>query len=142
MRVLIVDYSQQESGIRAIRERVFVEEQHVDREEEFDGRDSACSHAIVFQDELPIGTGRLDIEKGGKIGRVAVLADYRRRGVGSRIMQALESVALEHSLPKIWFHAQVSAIPFYESLGYRTTSEEFLEANIPHVVMEKTLAAQ
>ena len=54
-------------------------------------------------------------------------------------MQALEQVARANNLGQLWFHAQVSAVPFYQSLGYHVVGEEFVEADIPHLSMEKSL---
>ncbi|MEM8733582.1 MAG: GNAT family N-acetyltransferase, partial [Planctomycetota bacterium] len=94
-------------------------------------------HALATIGAQPVATGRIDVQKEGKIGRVAVLADFRRLGIGSRMMEALENFASEQGLRKVWFHAQQSAIPFYRSLGYEAVGEEFMEADIPHVMMEK-----
>ncbi|RMF36864.1 MAG: GNAT family N-acetyltransferase [Planctomycetota bacterium] len=138
MQVIITDFQSRQDEIRYIRDQVFVIEQQIPREEEFDDRDASCIHAVAYDSPgHPVGTGRLDTEKEGKIGRVAVLQSHRRRGFGRAVMQALERVALDRGLPRVWFHAQVSAVPFYSSLGYRVISDEFDEAGIPHVVMEK-----
>lgn len=124
-------------AIDEVRDEVFVLEQNVDPEEEFDERDRFCTHVVVYNGDIAVATGRLDLEKDGKIGRVAVRKDYRQQGLGRLVMQRLEAFAMEKSAPRLWFHAQTHAVPFYEKLGYRVCSEEFLEANIPHVQMEK-----
>ncbi len=139
MRTLLTDYQSHECAIRHIRDQVFVVEQAVSREEEFDDRDPLCTHALVYSSDLAVATGRIDLERGGKVGRVAVLASYRRQGVGTLVMQALEQHALIQGHSRIWFHAQTRATAFYQVLGYRPCSEEFMEANIPHVRMEKML---
>lgn len=140
MRTSISDYDRQQAAIRAIRDAVFIVEQQVDRAEEFDDRDAKCVHVVVFEGEQPIATGRIDLEKGGKIGRVAVLQSQRRRGAGTLVMQALEQVAREYGVEATWFHAQTQALKFYQRLGYEVCSDEFIEANIPHVAMRKSLA--
>lgn len=88
----------------------------------------------VFVDE------QIDIEKLGKIGRVAVIASRRRQGVGNAIMAFIHGVAKDNALTSVWRNAQESAVPFYNRLGYRITSTgPFNEAGIPHVRMELTL---
>ena len=134
----IVSYEDYENAIRQVREAVFIEEQGVSREDEFDGFDNRCLHAAAFDVAgTLVGTGRLDPEKDGKIGRVAVLASHRRQGLGRQLMQSLETEAERIGLKQVWFHAQVSAVPFYEALGYQAEGEEFLEANIRHVKMRR-----
>jgi predicted GNAT family N-acyltransferase len=96
---------------------------------------------LASVDEAAVATGRIDIARGGKIGRVAVLAPYRGSGVGAALMAHLHRIALDHGLTRVWCHAQRSAVPFYERLGYRITSEPFVEAGIEHVSMEATLAS-
>ncbi len=141
MNVIITDYRSRERDIRYVRDQVFVIEQQIPREEEFDDRDTACLHAVAYDSAgHPVGTGRIDLEKSGKVGRVAVLKSHRRSGYGRAMMQALERVATQRDLRRIWFHAQVAAVPFYTSLGYQVVSDVFDEAGIPHVVMEKRLA--
>src|SRR5690606_9511514 len=126
-------------AIRAIRFAVFVDEQHVPAPLEMDERDPECIHVLAFVDGRPVGTGRLDLDKRGKIGRVAVLADARRRGVGRALMERLHDIATRSGLADVWCNAQVSAAPFYERLGYEVVSEVFDEAGIDHVRMQKRL---
>ena len=142
MKVYITDYEKQKENIHSIRKSVFVIEQKVPAELEFDDQDPHCTHAIVFDDQTPIAVGRIDLSKDGKVGRVAVLKEYRRRGAGSLVIQALEQFARKHQQKTIWFHAQISSIPFYSELGYQVVGEEFLEASIVHQKMEKQLPAQ
>ena len=139
MCILLTDYKSRADDIRSVREAVFVVEQAVEREEEFDGRDAECMHVVICDGEQPVATGRIDMQRQGKVGRVAVVRTHRRRGLGTRVMQALEQYAREQKGAKVWFHAQMQAVAFYESLGYEVTSDQFDEANIPHVVMEKRL---
>jgi len=137
MDTIITVYPLREKDIRFVRDEVFIVEQSVSREEEFDDRDNHCIHAVTYVNGAPVGTGRIDLEKNGKIGRVAVLKAHRRRGIGRMIMHALESYAKDKGLTRLWFHAQVQAVPFYSNLGYRISGGEFIEADIPHVKMEK-----
>lgn len=137
--VKLSDFQSQFPAIRAVRTEVFLIEQKIDPELEFDQHDLTALHAVAYHEQTPIGTGRLDIRQQGRVGRMAVLAPFRRQGVGRQLMLALESAALDDQLPEIWFHSQVSAVPFYQSLGYATEGEVFLEANIPHLLMRKKL---
>jgi predicted GNAT family N-acyltransferase len=135
--VRIADFDADNAALRAVRFTVFVDEQRVPEEIEIDDEDRRCIHVLALDNGVPVGTGRIDIAIDGKIGRVAVLASYRRTGVGAAIMRLLHAVAAENGLARCWCHAQVSAAPFYEKLGYRVTGDEpFDEAGIPHVRME------
>ncbi|GAB5403973.1 MAG: GNAT family N-acetyltransferase [Aureliella sp.] len=137
--VSIVNYTEHEPAIRQIRETVFILEQAVSREDEFDGKDPQCLHALALVRGLPVATGRLDVVNNGKIGRVAVLEEFRRQGFGTQIMRTLESAAKENGLPQVWFHAQLVAVRFYEALGYVAQGDVFEEAGIAHVKMSRLL---
>ncbi|MCA9284898.1 MAG: GNAT family N-acetyltransferase [Phycisphaerales bacterium] len=131
-------FADDEAAIRAVRVEVFVDEQGIAREEEFDDADDRCVHVVVRSDGMPVGTGRLD--RDGRIGRIAVLAAHRRRGLGRTVMVALERAAAAQGSERVYLGAQVTAVPFYERLGYRVFGEPFVEAGIPHRLMEKTVA--
>jgi predicted GNAT family N-acyltransferase len=133
------DLSKDCASIRHVRENVFIDEQRVPRELEFDERDPLCRHVLVFDGDSPVGTGRLDLDYGGKVGRVAVLATHRRGGSGTAIMQRLHAIARESAQPRLWCHAQLTAVPFYERLGYVRSGAVFVEAGIDHVRMEYVL---
>lgn len=139
LTVRIADYVRDYETIRRIRFAVFVDEQRVPENIEMDDRDAYCVHVLAFQRGEAVGTGRIDPEQGGKIGRVAVLAPNRGRGAGAALMQRLHEIAQDRGLRRVWCHAQVTAAPFYASLGYSVTSEPFDEAGIEHVEMEKEL---
>jgi predicted GNAT family N-acyltransferase len=133
------NYQTDEAAIRRVRFAVFVAEQQVPAELEMDERDPECRHVLAFDGREAVGTGRID-PVDGKIGRVAVLASQRGRGIGTAVMGALHDIARAGGLDKVWCNAQVSAMPFYRRLGYRVTGQEpFEEAGIEHVRMEKTL---
>lgn len=137
MEMIVSDFNEQLQAIREVRTAVFLVEQSIPPELEYDEHDLTCRHAVAYCQQTPVATGRLDIHQDGKVGRVAVLKAFRRQGFGSQIMHALETEALKLGLKRIWFHSQVSAIPFYRSLGYQVIGEEFQEAGIPHRKMEK-----
>lgn len=135
-----VDFTADFASLRHVRETVFIDEQRVPRELEFDDRDPLCRHVLVFDADAPVGTGRLDVDYGGKVGRVAVVATHRRAGVGTAVMERLHTLAREARLPRVWCHAQLSAVPFYERLGYVSSGPTFEEAGIEHVRMEYALS--
>lgn len=126
--------------LRTVRLTVFVIEQQVDEEEEWDEADAECSHVLaVSSDGAPIGTGRLD--PAGKIGRMAVLAQWRGHDVGKRIMDVLLDIAQERGFERVYLNAQITARGFYERFGFAAVGDTFIEANILHVRMERELVA-
>jgi len=133
------DFTADFANLRFVRATVFIAEQNVPADIEFDDRDPLCRHVLVLEGAAPVGTGRLDVDYGGKVGRVAVIASRRRGGVGTAVMQRLHEIAREQHLPKVWCHAQLTAVPFYERLGYRAMGAVFDEAGIDHVRMECAL---
>lgn len=128
-----------EEAIAAIREAVFIDEQNVSREIEFDRRDPDCLHWLAYasQNEA-VGTARL--LPSGQIGRVAVLKPFRNNGIGSTMIRKIIQYALHEGLPRIFLHAQIPAQPFYKELGFSAYDDVFNdEANIPHQAMELNL---
>ena len=123
----------------SIRHEVFVLEQQVPMELEQDDRDAECEHLLVSCSGQYVATGRIDLKKNGKIGRVAVLSKYRQQGHGTRVMLELEQIAREASLKRVWLHAQRPVLAFYQALGYSCFGEIFEEAGIEHVAMQKWL---
>lgn len=126
-------------GIKSVREQVFIQEQHVPEELEWDEHDTKAVHVVAYdtRDQV-IGTARLLAD--GHIGRMAVLEPWRKNGVGSAMLKKLLLLAQQQNLSKVFLHAQTSAIGFYEHHGFRTLGAEFLDAGIPHRYMEKDLA--
>ena len=119
---------------RPVRYAVFVVEQGVPPELEWDGLDHLCVHArAIDQHGQAIGTGRLMPD--GRIGRMAVLAPWRRRGVGSRLLQALLRERHARNWPPAHLHAQLTAADFYARQGFQCAGAPFDEAGIPHVLM-------
>lgn len=140
MLIRRADFAADHAAIRQVRFAVFVDEQNVPADIEIDDRDPHCVHVLAFDDESrPVGTGRIDLESSGKIGRVAVLDSARRRGIGTGLMDLLQRIAQQRHLAAVWCNAQVSALPFYAQLGYHVTSGRFYEAGIEHVRMEREL---
>jgi len=125
----------------AVRQTVFVEEQGVDEELEYDEHEDESVHFVAYDGDEPIGAARLrEYEDGvGKIERVAVLQSRREDGVGRAVMDALEDEARAQGLESLKLHSQTHAAPFYGCLGYERYGDEFEEAGIPHVKMRKPL---
>jgi len=90
-------------------------------------------HVLVTDNNTPVATGRIKMD--GHIGRMAVLKDYRNKGVGSDILKALIDFSKTLKMKSIYLHAQITAIPFYENHGFKISSEEFMDADIPHKSM-------
>lgn len=127
-----------------IRKAVFVQEQQVPEEDEFDEFDvlnALCEHIVVEDEGQAIASGRLRVVDGvGKLERICVLASHRSAGIGKIIVQGLEEIAMDKGLARLKLHGQTHAEEFYLKLGYETTSDVFMEDGIPHIVMEKKLA--
>ncbi len=126
-----------------IRKEVFIKEQNVPADEEFDEfdvLDGPCEHLLVYYEEKPVGTGRLRVVDGyGKLERICILEPYRKYGIGKLIVKGLEEIAAEKGVSKTKLHGQTQAEGFYKKLGYRTASDTFMDAGIPHIVMVKEL---
>jgi predicted GNAT family N-acyltransferase len=120
-----------------IRFTVFVEEQGVPREIELDEHDAASIHVVAFEDGKPVATGRLLPD--GHIGRMAVLKDWRRRGVGALMLKALVQRAKERGDTQVVLSAQVQAVPFYREHGFVAEGNVYMEAGIPHQDMRRCL---
>ncbi|WP_078550680.1 GNAT family N-acetyltransferase [Litchfieldia alkalitelluris] len=124
----------------AVRREVFVSEQQVPEELEIDEFDDTATHIVLYDNESPVGAGRFRIIDGiGKAERICVLASHRKHGAGRLIMDKIEDAAKEQELHKLKLNAQTHAEPFYLRLGYKTVSDVFMDAGIPHVTMIKEL---
>ncbi|MMZ49758.1 putative N-acetyltransferase YjcF [compost metagenome] len=138
-----IDSSEELNIAFQIREEVFVKEQGVPLEDEFDEFDSLhgqCEHILVYFNEMPAGTGRIIIRDGiGKLDRISILKPYRQFGLGKLIVSSLEEIAKNKELSKVKLHGQTHAEGFYHKLGYQTSSDIFMEDGIPHYLMVKDL---
>ncbi|CAL9600948.1 Acetyltransferase [Streptomyces sp. enrichment culture] len=135
----------------AVRTEVFVAEQGVDEEIEYDAYDAVATHVLaVREDGVPLGTGRLltgDAAAGktggapgvGSLGRLAVTRAARGLGVGAALVRAIEDAARARGLTAVDLHAQTHALGFYERLGYTAYGPEFPDAGIPHRAMRRVL---
>jgi predicted GNAT family N-acyltransferase len=137
--VEVIDYAIGRDDLQAIREVVFVQEQQVPAEMERDALDPQCVHVIARTvDGIAIGTGRLTPEH--RIGRMAVLREWRGKGVGDAMLLALIEQARQHGWREVALNAQASAITFYARHGFLPHGERFMEAGIEHLGMRRPLA--
>ena len=121
-------------ALSSVRRIVFIEEQHVPEALELDELDLVCHHVLVTDaDNQPIATGRIDSD--GRIGRMAVLKEYRGQGIGSALLVALLDYAGQKQYAGVHLHAQLTAIPFYEKHGFMADGEKFMDAGIAHMNM-------
>ena len=136
----------------AVRKDVFVAEQKVPEDIEYDAYDAGAVHVLaVREDGVPLGTGRLlhgaaaTAKNGdgdpavGSLGRLAVTAEARGLGVGAALVRAVEDAARARGLAAVDLHAQTHALGFYERLGYQAYGPEFPDAGIPHRAMRRSL---
>ena len=139
--VLVCAWDDARERARAIRYSVFVEEQGVPVELEWDDMDAPSWHALAFaEDGTPVATGRLLPD--GHIGRMAVLKVARGTGMGARVLAALMALAAELGYPELILNAQTHAAPFYARVGFEQVGDEFEEAGIPHVEMLRPVSFQ
>ncbi|WKD29498.1 GNAT family N-acetyltransferase [Halomonas sp. KG2] len=131
------DWSTLKDIASEIRRVVFIEEQSVPQEEEWDGRDEQCSHFIAYLEDQPVGTARLLPD--GHIGRVAVLDSARGAGIGYQLMEAAIQAAREAGHTHVALSAQLHALAFYQRLGFVAHGGTFMDAGIPHREMLLTL---
>ena len=123
---------------RQVRTAVFIVEQEIDEAEEWDEFDEAATHVVVFDDDIPVATGRIAfIDRSYHLGRIATLKKFRNNDYGSRVMEALMDCAVKNDIPCLELHAQTHAIDFYKKFGFTPFGDIFLEAGIEHVKMMK-----
>jgi predicted GNAT family N-acyltransferase len=137
-RVEPASYQADFKDLRLVRETVFVLEQNVPLDEEWDEMDPNCQHVLARdRHHQPIGTGRLTPE--GKIGRMAVLPEWRGKGVGDALLLALLAVARERGWREVRLNAQLTAESFYARHGFAPEGARFWEAGIEHQAMHLAL---
>jgi len=119
--------------LSAIRHKVFIDEQNVPEEMEWDEYDESSTHYLATAENKVLAVARLKPD--GQLGRMAVLTEYRNQGIGSKLLEFILQDIEQKGLSGIYLHAQVSAIPFYKKQGFTKYGEVFNEANIPHQKM-------
>ena len=137
-RIELMSWERARQLASPIRFQVFVREQRVPAEIELDDMDAPSLHAIAFENEKAIGTGRLLPD--GHIGRMAILKEWRRRGIGAAILKALIDAAERRGDREIVLSAQLHAVEFYRTHGFEPVGDVYEEAGIPHQAMVRALA--
>ncbi len=136
--IKICSWESGQQQLSDIRRQVFINEQKVPEELEWDEFDKTARHVITLtKNHQAIATGRIKAD--GHIGRMAVLKAYRQQGIGSEILLTLLGIAKQQHLKSVYLHAQVSAISFYEQHGFVCNSSQFMDAGIPHKSMVKKI---
>ena len=137
--IRLTDWKRDEAALRSVRHDVFIVEQNVPANLEWDAIDAQCVHALAIDDDgQAIGCGRLLPD--GYVGRMAVRRRWRGRGVGAALLAALIDAAKSRGDARVVLNAQVQAMPFYERFGFLPVGPRFDEAGIPHQAMARPLA--
>lgn len=137
MKISKVSWAEAKAELSAIRRAVFIDEQAVPEELEWDGEDEHALHVLVTEDDKPVGCARMLAD--GHIGRMAVLPGYRGRGAGRLMLKTLLMEAEKLKRGRVFLNAQTRAAGFYAKYGFIPVGGEFPDAGIPHIRMEKTL---
>lgn len=121
-----------------IRETVYIREQQISREDEFDEFDDSSDHFLAYIDGVPAATARWrSTTDGAKLERFATLSDFRGRGVASKLLERMiEEISDQESIDYLYLNAQVSAMPLYAKYGFVPVGDRFLECDIEHQKME------
>jgi predicted GNAT family N-acyltransferase len=138
IRIREASWPADSTALKAVRCEVFIKEQSVPRALEFDGLDATALHWLALNEEQqPVGTLRL--LPSGQIGRMAVLRDYRGKGIGSRLLHHAIAAAEAHGWQEVWLNAQFARRGFYAPHGFIVISDVFQDAGIPHQRMLRRL---
>lgn len=130
-----VAWSAAAGSLSEIRRRVFIEEQGVPEQLEWDGLDASAQHVLATIEAQPVASGRLLAT--GQIGRMAVLPEFRKQGIGGLVLARLLELAHAQGLGEVFLHAQLGAQLFYARRGFASEGEVFAEAGIPHITMRR-----
>lgn len=138
MNILTSDWHSSQAQLTFVRRQVFVLEQGIDEQDEWDEQDSSATHFIAFgTTAVPIGVCRLT--EAGQISRLAVLPNYRHQGYGSMLLRKAVQVAREMGLKEVFLHAQTDVQLFYQNYGFETDGLIFMEAGKPHIKMTRKI---
>lgn len=137
-KVIADDWEQLEKDAKYIREQVFIQEQGIAPEDEWDDFDATAVHFMVYDKEQPIATARLLPQH--SVGRVAVLIPYRKQGIGKILMQHIIDYARNQKLPYLKLSAQTYVTAFYEALGFNVQGDVYQDCDIPHIDMTLVLS--
>lgn len=134
------NWQQNKDDLQAVRQAVFIDEQSVPIELEWDEYDDEASHWLAFNDGEPVATVRMLSD--GHIGRMAVLKSHRHRGIGRQLLQTVIDDCSRRQLLRGYLYAQAHALGFYQSMGFEIVGDEFMDAGIAHRKMIKTISKQ
>lgn len=123
---------------KLIREQVFIQEQQIAVEDEWDAEDAVSVHFVIYDQDQPIATARL--LQNNSVGRVAVLKSHRGLGIGKLLMQQITQQAKHQQREFLKLSSQVHAIQFYAGLGFKVEGEQYLDCGIPHIEMRLLFA--
>lgn len=135
--VVVGDWHSLQQHAKHIRELVFILEQDIAPDDEWDDQDPISTHFVVYDADQPIATARL--LSNDHVGRVAVLKEYRSKGIGKLVMQEIIALAKQQQRKELILSSQVHATQFYSGLGFAVQGESYLDCGIPHVDMVMTL---
>lgn len=133
INICIAYFQKDWKKLSQIRRTVFIEEQHVPVDMEWDEFDEVSTHFLAYLGDKPVATARLKPD--GQIGRMAVLPEFRNQNIGNKLLTFVLKIATRKQIKSIYLHAQVSAISFYEKQGFIAHGETFYEAEIAHRIM-------
>lgn len=136
IRVTVVRFADYQNEIEHIRRTVFIDEQGIPEALEWDAHEHDSWHCLATYNDNAAGTGRLQVD--GKITRIAVLPQWRGKGVANSILQQLLSTANDHQLHALYLNAQTTAIALYEKFGFHSEGDVFDEGGIAHIRMVRT----
>ncbi len=139
MYIKIASTQMEYASLFRLRTQVFVVEQNVDPLIELDEKDTYATHFVVYIDNKIIATCRAFDENGWHLGRIAVLKQYRGKGIGKQLLMYVQSIAKKQGILRLELGAQLQAVKFYENCGFVAYGDIFEEANIQHRMMEKYL---
>ena len=146
IRIDTCNWQRDQATLRGIRAEVFIGEQRVPVELEWDDLDDVATHFLIYLDDQPIGCARVipgkfnhAAEHRAYIGRMAILKPYRNRGFGESLLKSLVDYCRHQGFAEIVLHAQCHAINFYQRLGFVPEGDIFMDAGIEHRTMRCTL---
>jgi len=139
--ITLVNWNDKQEALRQIREAVFIDEQNVPIELEWDDKDENARHWLATNNSGE-AVGTIRMLRDGHIGRMAVLKHHRHHGIGMQLLEAALEYATEQQLYDVYLHAQLQAKAFYHKAGFIEQGAEFMDANIPHITMRKRLCEQ
>ena len=121
-----------------IRKAVFIEEQHVPKDQEIECFENSSIHFLAYYNDNPVGTGRFRLKENCiKCERIAILKTFRGKGIGKKLLETLQDIATkEYPLYQVMADVQIKAIPFYQKLGWKVLGKTFFDAGIKHQTME------